>query len=117
GAPTPLQLLDRVLDVNLFGMHLSAGDVVVDVGCGVGQEVMPLARVIGPSGRLVAIEAHPDTFRLLQRNVARNHLDNVIAVNSAVTDQWGMVRVTGEAGGLENRLGDVGIEVQATTLD
>ncbi len=117
GAPTPQQLLERALEVNLFGTNLSAGDVVVDIGSGVGQEVMPFARVIGPSGKLVAIEAHPGTFRLLQHNVARNHLDNVIAVNAAVTDKPGSVRIAGEVGGLENRVGEVGVEVRATTVD
>jgi FkbM family methyltransferase len=118
GAPTPRQLHDRALEVNLFGMQLSEGDTVFDVGSGVGQEVLPFARIVGSSGTLVAIEAHPGTFRLLQQNIVRNHFDNVIAVNSAITDERKTVRIDGEVGGLGNRLTEVGgFSVPGTTID
>ena len=47
-----------------------------------------------PNLQAVCFEPHPDTFLVLQRNVALNHLqDRVVAVNAAVGKQSGTLRL------------------------
>jgi hypothetical protein len=54
------------------------GDVVIDIGAGVGEETLSFSRAVGPKGKVVCVEAHPRTFRCLQKLVRYNQLVNVI---------------------------------------
>ena len=38
-------------------MHLQPGDAVLDVGCGPGTDTIALAEVVGPTGRVVGVDA------------------------------------------------------------
>lgn len=63
------------------------GDVIIDVGAGCGSDAIVFSRAVGPSGRVLAIEAHPATYRLLVKQCQWNGLTNVIPVHCAVTDR------------------------------
>lgn len=69
-----------------FRATLRSGDVVVDVGANIGYYTTLAARLVGPSGRVIAIEPFPETFQALKENVERNGLTNVYLVNAAVGD-------------------------------
>ena len=60
------------------------GDTVVDVGAHMGRYTIIGSKRVGPDGKVVAIEAHPGNFRLLNRNIKLNRLTNVVTINSAV---------------------------------
>ena len=60
------------------------GSVAIDVGTSYGDEVIELSELIGPSGRVYAIEPCPNYFPALQRTVALNDLANVVCINKAV---------------------------------
>lgn len=67
-----------------------AGDHVVDVGAHVGTFAVPLARAVGPGGRVWAFEPVPEHFALLERNVAANGLAGTVVPVAALV-------ATGEA--------------------
>ena len=50
---------------------------------------MRLARRVGPTGRVFAIELIPQTFQLLQRNLVENFPDTTIALHRGVWDGRG----------------------------
>jgi FkbM family methyltransferase len=69
---------------------LSPGDVFVDIGANVGYDTLLGSWRVGPTGTVVAIEAMPSTFALLQRNLALNgNPENVRAVQLAASDRSG----------------------------
>lgn len=72
-----------------YEYSLKDGDVVVDVGAGIGDHAVVFSRLVGPKGLVIAIEAHPRTFRCLVKTIESNRLSNVIAVNVAASDQDG----------------------------
>jgi FkbM family methyltransferase len=77
--------------------NVRLGDDVVDIGANVGYITLLLSRIVGPTGKVTAIEAHPDTFAALSRNVALNDMKNVLALNMAATNGPCLVDiVTGE---------------------
>jgi FkbM family methyltransferase len=79
--------VSRVIESNL-----SQGDVFVDVGANIGYDTLLAATRVGTSGRVVAIEASPSTYTLLQRNLALNPFaSNVRPINVAVSDRPGKV--------------------------
>jgi FkbM family methyltransferase len=68
---------------------LSPGDVFVDIGANIGYDSLLASQRVGPTGRVVAIEASARTSALLRRNLALNKAANVRAINAAVADRAG----------------------------
>jgi FkbM family methyltransferase len=68
----------------LIRRRLRHGDTFVDVGANAGWYTLLAAHSVGPTGRVVAIEASPTNFLRLQENVSNNQLNNVRLVNEAV---------------------------------
>jgi FkbM family methyltransferase len=60
------------------------GDIVIDIGANIGRYTIVSSKLVGKTGKVVAIEADVDTFQLLKRNVALNNLTNVLPLNIAV---------------------------------
>ena len=89
-------------DVFLHDYQPGPGDVVVDVGAGVGDEVRLFSRLVGEYGRVVSIEAHPTTFQCLRRAVELNRLTNVTPLECAVVGTPGPVYLT------DDRIGHIG---------
>src|ERR1700683_1508151 len=64
-----------------------AGDTIVDIGAGRGEDVFAFSRAVGPAGRVWAIEPHPVSFEALRRLCEINCVVTVIALNVACVDQ------------------------------
>jgi FkbM family methyltransferase len=65
------QLYDR-RELDALAGHLRPGDTFVDVGAHIGLYSLFAASRVGPSGRVVAVEADPVNASRLRANVARN---------------------------------------------
>jgi FkbM family methyltransferase len=59
------------------------GNIVIDVGSHVGRYTILGSKLVGGSGKVIAVEAHPGNFQLLKRNLQLNKSDNVISLNCA----------------------------------
>lgn len=115
-----LPALDDLARRNFFwGYEPSSGDVVVDVGAGVGEETLTFSRAVGKAGRVICIEAHPRTFRCLEKLVQYNRLSNVTALHRAVSEPGcDLVMIEDSSDYVKNQLkSGIGISVPATTLD
>jgi FkbM family methyltransferase len=104
------------------------GDIVVDVGAHYGRYTIISSKRVGINGKVVAIEAHPGNFDILNRNIQLNRLINVVSLNYAVYSQRTKIKLylpDQELGYtiynsiIANRpnLGDNFVEVNADTLD
>lgn len=79
----PHLLLDGIWEPHITKWMTAAvkpGDIFFDVGANVGYYSLLAGRIVGPSGKVVAVEAHPNTARLLRRNVVLNGLIGVVTV-------------------------------------
>ena len=72
---------------------LSDGDAMVDVGANVGILGARAARLVGESGRVVAVEPSPRCLEDLRRVV--DGMSNVTIVEAALGPERGTVRLTG----------------------
>lgn len=99
--------------------RLRAGDSYVDVGANVGLLTLKAASLVGPTGRLIAIEAHPRTHRFLAENVALNGFANVQVIHRAVGDTDGTVRFSDYLSDDQNHVvvGGAGVDVPMQRLD
>jgi FkbM family methyltransferase len=51
---------------------LKPGMTALDIGANIGYFTVMMARLVGSTGRVYAVEPHPGNFELLRTNVARN---------------------------------------------
>jgi FkbM family methyltransferase len=87
------RLLAEAADHWLHFYHPQPGDIILDIGAGKGEDTIAFSRAVGPTGKVIAIEAHPDTFRCLRLFCEWNHLANVQPMHLAVTAGSGHVAI------------------------
>ena len=78
----------------------SASRRVIDLGCGLGSVLLHLAWRL-PEATLVGVEAQAMSFELLRRNVARNHLDDRIAIHHGDLRDAAILAAAGEEEGFD----------------
>jgi len=73
----------------IFCNKLKKGDVVLDIGANVGYFSLIAANIVGDKGKVFAFECNPDSFNLLEKNIAINNYKNIISVKKAVSNYSG----------------------------
>ena len=102
---------------------IKKGMKVVDVGSNIGYYTLIAADLIGSGGRVFSFEPDTENFRLLQKNISENNCQNIEAINLAVSDKTGKLRLfLSEENQGDHRIYDSGskrqsVEVGATSLD
>jgi FkbM family methyltransferase len=76
-------------EVAILDRVVRPGMTVLDIGANYGTYTIPLARIVGAEGRVIAIEPSAHAVAILQRNIALNDLTNVIVIRAAVTETVG----------------------------
>ena len=104
------------------------GDIVVDIGAHIGLYTIISSKRVGANGKVVAIEADPGNFEMLNRNIKLNKLANVIPLNYAAFSKETKIKLylpSGESGFTKYNTimsdwvntKDKFVEVNANTLD
>lgn len=106
--------------MKLMARTLRPGDVVVDVGANVGFHAVLASRLVGPAGRVYAVEPMPWTLDVLRANLARHECTNVEVIPVAAADTGGSMRLAFRedelsSAGLTN--GSTGVDVDTAPLD
>jgi precorrin-6B methylase 2 len=70
----------------IAALEIREGAVVADVGAGSGYYTVRLARVVGPSGRVVATDLQPGMLDLIRQKVSVERLANVTLVQGRADD-------------------------------
>lgn len=111
-------------ECDLFRQLLKPGQTVVEAGANVGAHTLPLAQLVGKTGRVFAFEPQRVLFQILCGNVALNGRTNVECSQKALGDQPGWLRAAAVDYGQESNLGGVhlgsgesGEAVEVRTLD
>ncbi len=105
--------------------RLSPGEVFIDVGANIGYFTLLAANRVGPSGRVVAVEAMPAIFQHLSAHVAANALTNTRLINEAAVGPgepsevllyWGGAGNIGSSGMIQQSAQAESVKVAARTL-
>jgi FkbM family methyltransferase len=103
----PFELIGINIPLFTLAYTPKLGDVVFDVGAGIGTEIATFSELVGENGRVIAIEADPVCFRRLEKLVQILELKNVTCLNIAVSDESGQAWITQDReDGLGNHLSD-----------
>lgn len=73
-------------DLALRLLRIRRGSTVADIGAGSGYYTIRLARLVGPMGKVYASDIQPGMIALIQQNVARAKIDNVVPVLGTTDD-------------------------------
>ena len=73
-----------------FCQLLRPGMRVLDVGAQIGQFALLASHRVGSDGLVVAFEPNPENHSRLQRNIERNGLSNIRAMDFALSDRDGL---------------------------
>lgn len=67
--------------------HVRPASTVIDVGGFAGIYSILLSRLVGPTGRVIAVEPVVENFELLQKNVTHANCTNVRVIHAAASDR------------------------------
>ena len=111
----------RVEDLWLHKYNITKDNIIFDIGAGIGDDIVYLSRISSNTAKLYAIEAHPITYRCLQKTIDANLLENVIPINVACCDTEKVLSISSS---IEEHLGNNifqssndNIDVRGMTLD
>lgn len=65
-------------------LRLAPGMRVLDAGCGPGRLTVPIARAVGPRGRVVALDGQRAMLEKLERRISAEGLENVRTVHTGL---------------------------------
>ncbi len=70
----------------LEALHVKPGQTVVDFGCGNGYHTLQLAKLVGETGRVLAVDIQPEMLRLLDARMESEGVTNVEPILSQQHD-------------------------------
>ena len=74
----------------ILGGLLRPGQTVADIGCGMGYFAVPMARLVGEGGRVIAVDLQPEMLDALKRRAACQNLQGRIHYHLAQPDRIGL---------------------------
>ena len=88
----------NIEELDFLRTHTPKGGVFVDVGANVGTYAMPMARHVGDSGTVIAVEPHPVTHARLAFNNAASRFTQVklVAAAAGASDGELMIETDGD---------------------
>jgi len=79
----------------ILGRFVREGMVVLEPGCGMGYFTLPLARMVGPKGRVVAVEIQSKMLSILERRARKPALLDRIELHQAGAEGPGVQDLSG----------------------
>lgn len=66
--------------------HVTRGQIVADLGCGPGYYALPLAKSVGPEGKVYAVDSDEKAIRALEKKASKQGYQNIEAHASSASD-------------------------------
>jgi len=69
--------LDEVADAFLIDIGIRQNQIVLDLGCGMGNYTIPAAGIVGKSGKVYAVDKDRKTLDGLKKRMEKRQLENI----------------------------------------
>lgn len=69
------------------------GSTIIDVGAHFGRYTIIASKRVGPNGKVIAIEADPGNFEVLNKNISLNRLNNIVSLNFAAYSEETLLKL------------------------
>ena len=74
----------------ILAPYINEGDLVADLGCGMGYFSLPLARLVGDDGKVTAVDLQPQMLDGVKRRADRAGLQNRIYLHQCTHEKIGV---------------------------
>jgi FkbM family methyltransferase len=74
--------------VEAYAGTLVAGDTCWNIGANVGEHVLQMARIVGPTGRVLAFEPNPEAVAVLATNIQLNRYSDRVSIVEMAIGQY-----------------------------
>jgi ubiquinone/menaquinone biosynthesis C-methylase UbiE len=81
---------------DVLGPDLKSGATALDVGCAMGFFSLPLAELVGPTGRVICVDLQERMIRSLRKRAARAGVSDRIETRVCSTSSLGLGDLEGE---------------------
>ncbi|MFH1292972.1 MAG: class I SAM-dependent methyltransferase [Pseudomonadota bacterium] len=80
----------------ILGQFVREGMIVLEPGCGMGYFTLPLARMVGPRGRVIAVEVQAKMLSALERRARKANLLDRIELRQIGAEGLGVEALVGQ---------------------
>jgi ubiquinone/menaquinone biosynthesis C-methylase UbiE len=70
----------------ILGPHVKPGMTVLDLGCAMGYFSLPLAKMVGPEGKVICVDLQAGMLKALERRATKRGLDSVIELRECTPE-------------------------------
>ncbi|MEI8136308.1 MAG: FkbM family methyltransferase [Bacteroidota bacterium] len=112
-------LYKSIKDIYCKNYFPKKDDVIVDIGAGIGTEVLFFHEQIGENGKIYSIEASTDSYTKLNALCSKNRITNSFNYNIAISNFNGKIWLEETENFEVNQINNThkGIEINCFTLD
>lgn len=64
----------------LINLHLQEGDIMADIGCGIGYFTIPASKIVGKNGKIFAMDILPEMLNDIEIKLSDNNISNIETV-------------------------------------
>ncbi|WP_333594847.1 class I SAM-dependent methyltransferase [Anaerospora hongkongensis] len=65
----------------ISGLNAEEGMTILDIGCGPGRVSIPLAKIVGELGTIIAVDIQQEMLDIVKRKAAKENIQNITVVN------------------------------------
>jgi ubiquinone/menaquinone biosynthesis C-methylase UbiE len=74
----------------ILGGYIKPGQTVLDLGCGPGTFSIAMAKMVGESGRVIAVDIQEEMLQILRKKAAQQGLESRIITHKSGPDRIGL---------------------------
>lgn len=74
----------------IVGPYIKSGDTVLDLGCGPGFFTVEMAKMVGSTGKVIAVDLQEKMLRRLEKKVSGSALNNRVKLHLCHADSLGL---------------------------
>ncbi len=67
----------------LINAGLAKNDIFIDIGCGIGYFSIPASKIVGPKGKVFALDTSNEMLEELNKRINENKITNIVKIHSA----------------------------------
>lgn len=77
--------------MDIIESEVQSGDVAFDLGANIGYVTMHLAKYVGPTGKVYAVEPSPRNFTMLKKTIEANSAEDIVEIQQlAISSKSGV---------------------------
>jgi ubiquinone/menaquinone biosynthesis C-methylase UbiE len=74
----------------ILGGHIEPGQTVLDLGCGSGTFTIAMARMVGETGKVIAVDVQDEMLHMVKQKAVKEGLDSRVITHKSEPDRIGI---------------------------